>query len=103
MPKPSESRAMKPEVFDWPCGRCETATPHHRYPAGPNQPPTQCSVCGEQPFAMSEIGKDSDAQTSLTGWKILSYAGWAVAAFFIGFLFLNTNPKLAWLKDLLMN
>ena len=94
---------MKPEIFNWLCGTCGKATPHYRYPDGPGQLPTSCSICGDRPFAMSEISQDSEAKTGMTGSKVLDAAVWALAVFFIGFLMLHTLPQLAWLRDLLFN
>ena len=97
----TQPQAMTPEVFNWPCGHCGKPTPHHRYPDVEGAPPTECSVCGEQPFAMSGIAREP--KKGLTGSYIIDSAVWAIAAFFIGFLILQLHPKLAWLRDLLFN
>src|SRR5262245_14697672 len=99
----STHSAAQPEIFMWVCGHCEKPTPHHRYPDVEGAPPTQCSICGAQPFAALETGKENGPGMGFTGSKILDAAVWALAVFFIGFLLLHTAPQLAWLRDLLFN
>jgi hypothetical protein len=96
---------MKPEIFDWPCGKCEKATPHLRYPEGPDQLPTSCSICGEQPFSMLQISKDNDSGgwPRLAGWRIVDIAAGIALLVLLAIGYWYTNPQLAWWKDYFSN